>query len=139
MRTLPLLFSFMIGIALLGSPTVGFAQMIVPPSASNTLAVTNPLVTLGTAINTTGSVNINSGTNQLTYCVYYSYLIMGQQTATSINPAIINAVLPANSTIPLPLAAQFTPTVRGMGYVEIWVTDGNGVTLTRTTKMISVQ
>lgn len=139
MRTLPLLFSFMIGIALLGSPTVGSAQMIVPPSASNTLAVTNPMVTLGTAINTTGSVDINAGTNALTYNVYYTYYIMGMPAAQSIQPAIVNAGLPANGKRRISLVNSFNPTVRGMGNVEIWVIDSNGVTLTRTQKMIAVQ
>lgn len=137
MRTLSMFFFLTFAIVLLGSPTVGSAQFT-PPSATNTLAVTNPLAPLGTPINTTGSVNIHSGTNQLTYCVYYSYYIMGMPAAVSIQPAIINAVLPANNTISLPLTNSFTPPNRGMGYVEIWVTDGNGATLTRTIKTICV-
>jgi hypothetical protein len=140
MRTLPLLFSFMIGLALLGSPTVGSAQMMTPPSSTNTLGVTNPMVALGTAINTTGSVDINAGTQQLNYSVEFSYFIMGMPARTSIQPAIPNGVLAANATRRISLVDTFTPGVRGMGYVVIEVIDtSSGAVLTRSFKMISVQ
>lgn len=115
--------------------------MMVGASATDTLAITNALVPLGTAINTTGSINIHAGTNPLRYSVEYTYWSRagGMMFPMSIKPAF-TANLPANASIVYRLEGSFTPPCLGPGEVEIVVRDTvTGRVLTQTFRRYDVQ